>query len=1424
MPACCVDRSCANNTACGPVCYTWSGNCPVGTCCTAGQYSQGSCSPSPFVGGVQVCRPCSSFLGLACPANATLCCLDGTCAPSLSRCPCAFTSHCPRGYCCTAPPPLYPGAPNPTLGACVTSVLSGNAQVCPDCRAFAANGLSCPAGRPVCCGGTGACVEAPERCACSQNTDCPVGSCCPAIPGTRSNCTRALVNANGAQACPGCLDFPNQRMTCPSGLPVCCPNGKCATAPDRCDCTSDYECPAGTCCTGGSALNWFGTCTRVGVLTNGSQVCGNCVTFRARGFNCPTNKPVCCPDGSCVAAREQCQCARDSDCPLKTCCAGASWSSKGNCTAQVLGPNGAQACGDCRFLASQGLGCPSTLPVCCGNGKCAASAAGCSCYSDNDCPTGTCCSGSYSSPGTCTSRVVLANGTQACANCLALPNQGMGCPSSRPFCCPGGACATSPGACTCTYNAQCPFGTCCTSKDYSVKGVCVGSVAWPNGTQTCADCLGMEANGLVCPADKSVCCAKTGRCAKSGQECPCTADYECLRGMCCSGDYLKPGLCTPSVLRTDGSQQCADCRAFASQGLACPSTKSVCCPSGKCAASAAQCPCAQEADCPMGSCCTGTFNKPGNCSRAVLLGSGAQACASCVTMAFQGLACPATRPFCCPGGACATSATNCTCRANEDCPYGTCCTGSFASPGVCSRNPLQCPCKGLELRGLACPTARPVCCPYTSKCAASASLCPCPADTDCPPGACCNRSLTNPNLGNCSRTGVAADGSYLCAYNTPVCGVACLRNGTVCCPDGRCAASADRCTCTSDDQCLQGMCCAGATYFSQGVCSRSIVAANGTQVCANCTRANARGLACPANKTYCCPSGACAASLEACACKAEWDCPFGSCCVGASFVASGTCSRVVVLANRTQACADCNAFAAIGMACPSTRPFCCTSGQCATALSNCTCQGDDQCPPKTCCTGNYSSPGVCSASVMRTDGSQACYSCLTLGAKGLSCPTTKPLCCWDGKCASSAEQCTCSDNIDCPMGTCCTGNYTLRGSCTRGVMLSTGQQACPDCFTLSQRNLSCPTTRPICCRTGACVTSSDRCSCTIDADCPTGMCCAGSRAKPGFCTRTATSANGTQLCASCQNFIARNMTCPAGRPLCCRSGLCASSVDKCPCAGEYECPVGSCCTSTPTRAGNCSLSVTLSNGTQACANCVALESKGMACPSTKRICCPGGMCAATIEACKCSSDSDCPAGSCCTGTASRPGVCSRTAVNVTTGLQLCANCTTFSQRAMGCSSLAPVCCMNGRASGLTCTTPRSVCCPNTGRCAATSANCTACQGNADCAPGSCCTGNATRPGVCILSTSANATTLCPDCRGSTVTCRSPAPVCCPATGTCATSLALCPCATTLDCPFGGCCSAEVRGEPGRLPLHRFCRLPGWPLLYWHPDGSRRLQP
>ncbi|GBF89595.1 hypothetical protein Rsub_02313 [Raphidocelis subcapitata] len=244
------------------------------------------------------------------------------------------------------------------------------------------------------------------------------------------------------------------------------------------------------------------------------------------------------------------------------------------------------------------------------------------------------------------------------------------------------------------------------------------------------------------PGPVATCCEVPGLgVSKCGDTCACdmaNGPY-CSWGQCCTYTAeAGTGICMTDPLDSAGNQVCSDCNSL--NGLACPASKSFCCPDGRCVASADQCATKQ--------CSTSLFATVGGVSK--------QVCSNCARV---GMSCPVGTSYCCKNGKCAAKLEECNCRYTSDCQYGSCCariSGTTVCPN-CARagdNGLSCygndwycaigqccgddgfcrttifagtrqscaNCNNAMANGVVCPTATPVCC-ARGQCVAKATDC-----------------------------------------------------------------------------------------------------------------------------------------------------------------------------------------------------------------------------------------------------------------------------------------------------------------------------------------------------------------------------------------------------------------------------------------------------------------------------------------------------------------------------------------------------------------------------------------------------------------------------------------------------------------------------------------------------------------------------
>ncbi|GBF99561.1 hypothetical protein Rsub_12367 [Raphidocelis subcapitata] len=280
----------------------------------------------------------------------------------------------------------------------------------------------------------------------------------------------------------------------------------------------------------------------------------------------------------------------------------------------------------------------------------------------------------------------------------------------------------APGALglACTDTSACPANQCCntfaTAPFSCVAGPFVG------GVQVCS-CVGLEAKGLKCPADKPYCCGTSGLCVADVATCTCTDSTTCPKGSCCSkpsADWASAtslGTCSLAPFSADGKYcQCSPVAKL--NGVACPA----CCKlDNRCSAQATDCDCYKAFQCPKGSCCSRRDwfrNVRGKCSTEFSSADGSFCKCS---EGMNGVACT----YCCfPTGLCTASYEACPCSGSYDCvdnnyKYAGCCSktlaqwkGADSGRGYCSRQLLGgpsddafCDCAEAVAHGVSCPAS-----------------------------------------------------------------------------------------------------------------------------------------------------------------------------------------------------------------------------------------------------------------------------------------------------------------------------------------------------------------------------------------------------------------------------------------------------------------------------------------------------------------------------------------------------------------------------------------------------------------------------------------------------------------------------------------------------------------------------------------------
>ncbi|KAJ6236052.1 hypothetical protein M0813_28328 [Anaeramoeba flamelloides] len=562
----------------------------------------------------------------------------------------------------------------------------------------------CPSTKPYKCP-SGDCAKTPGGCCEDREFFCYLGQC--------------------TQISGECSSNSSSEWACPSEKPIRCPNGQCAGCDEDCDafakcdgkmcpdrtCSNDFDdclCPYGEShedflfmcdnmdCTVSNELclqenycpNWRpdkcrnNTCVD---LKKNSDACGaddyctdtdnyvycesdhsclekgkTCPKTELNG--CPTNQPVRCLTGECVAAKWDCpnpyQC-RDTNYPYR-CEGGLCAEDEAHCDPFI----------EEEYQELADSYCINSVPYLCRIGICVHDEEFCPAI--NPCPCGT----TRRSDGTCRDEEDDGGNTDTCTplhphRCLEGPSTGM-C-VDRPEQC------LEDNSCTEEYPYKCDNGECqqnYTDCDITPGNGCPKETPWKCGN---GRCVAYEdryycKNEYDCPIEKPIRCRKSGICVEyavncTGEVCP---GWICASGACVDNRTKCQENAPNGCYQTNYPYLCADGECVESYDrcksrIYCDDDFPVLCWNGYCVKNESLCP--ARYPCP--------YEKPYRCWD--------QQCSA--SKYDCGDVCPTVAPVRCESGACVTSSRHCPnvdpSHCPDDIPY-------LCSDGACVGKATNC--------------------------------------------------------------------------------------------------------------------------------------------------------------------------------------------------------------------------------------------------------------------------------------------------------------------------------------------------------------------------------------------------------------------------------------------------------------------------------------------------------------------------------------------------------------------------------------------------------------------------------------------------------------------------------------------------------------------------------------------------------------
>ena len=933
----------------------------------------------------------------------------------------------------------------------------------------------------------GKCVE--NEYECMQPPQCENGyvlcddmiTCKPTI----NDCPSKPVCAQGFALCTNneCKVDCSEETTCTGGK-VMCANGECVSNLQMC--SSEMYCP-----------EHYVRCSQGGCAVNAEQckyIQGNNV------ITCPLDKPVLCPDLSCVSNSDMCVITNTTLCP----------------------PYAPYQCwnNECRTsfdLCPTKTTCPSLFPVLCVNGFCVKGPHHCV-SNDVSLPTTAnevrCGDGTYaSSILLCPTHVTCPSGKVRCWNsaCVDSVNECRApddatlqqCTQDKPYRCFDGSCAETKQHCP--LISTCPI-------ERPVK--CYdGSCRY--AFNECPNYHSCGMNMVNCPG---------GMCAKSYDKCPslpiCSSSltpYACYDNRCVSDirDCYDPPECEGKILCPNGL--CVTNR----QNCKPSSSSLVRCWNGEWKVSLAYC---EPFTCPI--------NFPHKCIEGTCV-TDPKYCDNVET------SCPYNKPYKCSDGNCVETELKCISAPSEK---DICADDEHLCPdGSCQKNKDQCP----LVNG--CQPDKPLRC--------ADGTCINPKKTECTPPLCeatmpirCANGQCATSVAECSlatkvneRSG-CSNGMFMCADGRCVVSSEMCRALYVCgsnyvkCGDGSCRVTNELCP-EKAKLCPKEMCGNGECVDSADMCGRKCPKGySKCQTTGMCVKSENMGVSCPNepqyksgcddnNKVKCIHDGRCMSDYNKCisvnsACNE--DTPY-LCADGKCVVDKSQCSYNTQCGFEEMRCPINGECVAVGnehmctndIGCPIHMPIRCANGQCVKMYSECkatiSCEGDK--------------PYLCS------DGS--CVKDYRFCNVDYPCTEENMIKCNNGYCVSKAEQCD-NENDLCPISS---HIKCLNGKCVKH------REECSESFSTEQ----CAEGTLFCTRLARCVRNVIEC---IGEDAVVGRNVNSKRYNRRFNRDN-------------EDDIVVENACNEDTPYSCYDGTCVSDRAQCPILPackpmQYRCPDGTC--------------------------------------------------------------------------------------------------------------------------------------------------------------------------------------------------------------------------------------------------------------------------